>query len=46
MSIAEQVLEKQDIKEMTRRAILLLKSLGQDVSDLEAEFLQAYQEEV
>lgn len=46
MSIAEQVLANQNIKEMTRRAIQTLKSLGEDASDLEEKFEKTYNEKV
>lgn len=41
MSIAEEIREKQDVKEMTRRAILILKKCGENT---EKEFLTAYGE--
>lgn len=46
MSIAEQIVQKQDTKEMTRRAIKILENLGGKVDDLKAEFFEAYGEEV
>lgn len=46
MSIAEQIRQNQDVKQMTRRAIIILAAAGEDVSDLKAEFLETYGEEV
>lgn len=46
MSVAEQIRQEQDTKEMTRRAIKVLEKLGGKVDDLKAEFLRAYNEEV
>jgi len=46
MSIAEQIRQEQDTKEMTRRAIKILESIGENVDDLKMEFLEAYGEEV
>ena len=46
MSIAEQIRQNQDVKEMTRRAIMILAAAGEDVSDLKSEFIKAYGEEV
>ena len=46
MTISERIIEMQDVKEMTRRAIKMLDALGQDVSDLKNEFLDKYKEPV
>ena len=46
MSIAEQIRQNQDVKEMTRRVIMILASAGEDVSDLKSEFRETYGEEV
>lgn len=46
MSIAEQIRQNQDQKEMTRMAIKILESAGENADDLRAEFLEAYGEEV
>lgn len=46
MSIIEKVRANQDVKEMTRRAIEILKQCGQDTADLEEEFFQTYSEKV
>ena len=46
MSIADQIRQNQDVKEMTRRAIMILVAAGEDVSDLKSEFLETYGEEV
>lgn len=46
MEVAEQIQQAQDTKEMTRRAIKILESLGGKVDDLKEEFLKAYGEEV
>lgn len=46
MKIAEKIIEQQNTKEMTRKAILTLKSLGENVEDLENEFLITYNEPV
>lgn len=45
MSIAEQIRQTQDTKEMTRRAIKILESLGENADDLKMEFLEMYGEE-
>lgn len=45
MSIAEQIRQKQDTKEMTRRAIKILESLGGNADDLKMEFFETYGEE-
>ena len=45
MSIAEVIRSNQDIKEMTRRAIKILESAGENVDDLKAEFFNLYLEE-
>ena len=44
--IAEQIRMNQDTKEMTRRAIKILESLGENADDLRAEFQAIYGEEV
>lgn len=44
--IAEQIRMNQDTKEMTRRAIKILESLGENADDLRAEFQATYGEEV
>lgn len=44
--IAEQIRMNQDTKEMTRRAIKLLESLGENADDLRAEFQATYGEKV
>lgn len=44
--IAEQIRMNQDTKEMTRRAIKILESLGENADDLRAEFQVTYGEEV
>lgn len=44
MTIAEQVRNSQDTKEMTRRAIQLLECLGEDVTELKNEFSETYKE--
>ena len=46
MGIAERIRQNQDVKEMTRRAIMILAAAGEDVSDLKSEFMEAYGEEV
>ena len=46
MGIAEQIRQNQDVKEMTRRAIMILAAAGEDVSDLRSEFIKVYGEEV
>ena len=46
MGIAEQIRQNQDVKEMTRRAIMILAAAGEDISDLRSEFLKVYGEEV
>ena len=45
MSIAEVIRSNQDTKEMTRRAIKILESAGENVDDLKAEFFDLYLEE-
>lgn len=45
MSIAEQIRQTQDTKEMTRRAIKILENAGENADDLRMEFLKAYGEE-
>lgn len=44
--IADKIISNQDSKEMTRRAIKMLKNLGGDYKDLEKEFEQTYHEKV
>lgn len=44
MSIAEWVSSKQDVKEMTRRAILILKKCGENTEKEEKEFFAVYGE--
>lgn len=44
MTIAEQIRNNQDIKEMTRRAIQLLECLGEDVTELKEAFSKIYEE--
>ena len=44
MTIAEQVCNSQNTKEMTRRAIQLLECLGEDVTELKNEFSETYKE--
>lgn len=44
MTIAEQVRNSQNTKEMTRRAIQLLECLGEDVTELKNEFSETYKE--
>lgn len=46
MSIAEQIRNNQDVKEMTRRAIKILIAAGENVDDLKAEFIATYGETV
>ena len=46
MTIAEQVRNSQNTKEMTRRAIQLLECLGEDVTELKNEFSETYKEEI
>lgn len=46
MSIAEEIRSKQDIKEMTRRAILILKECGENTEKEEKEFFAAYGEKL
>ena len=46
MTIAEQVRQSQDEKEMTRKAIRILENLGENADDLRMEFLETYGEEV
>lgn len=46
IGIAEKIRQNQDVKEMTRRAIMILAAAGEDVSDLKSEFMEAYGEEV
>lgn len=46
MDIAERIRQNQDVKEMTRRAIMILAAAGEDVSDLRSEFIEAYGEDV
>lgn len=46
MTIAEQVRARQDKQEMTRKAIKLLESLGENAEDLKQEFFQQYGEAV
>lgn len=45
MSIAEYVRQSQDIMDMTRRAIHILESAGENADDLRAEFFAVYGEE-
>lgn len=45
MSIAEVIRSNQDTKEMTRLAIKILESAGENVDDLKAEFFDLYLEE-
>ena len=44
VKIADKIIAKQDTKEMTRRAIKMLKDLGGDYEDLAKEFKDAYGE--
>lgn len=44
MTIAEQIRNNQDTKEMTRRAIQLLECLGEDVTELKNEYEKIYGE--
>lgn len=46
MSIAETIRLNQDTKEMTRRAIKILESAGENVEDLKAEFFVLYSEKI
>lgn len=46
MSIAEEIRNKQNIKEMTKRAIKILVAAGQDVEILKKEFFDIYGEEI
>ena len=46
MTISEQIRNNQDTKEMTRRAILLLEYLGEDVTEFKEAFLKIYGEEL
>ena len=46
MTIAEQVRNSQNTKEMTRRAIQMLEFLGEDVTELKNEFSAIYGEEL
>ena len=46
MTIAEQVRNSQNTKEMTRRAIQLLECLGEDVTEFKEAFLKIYGEEL
>lgn len=46
MTIAEQVRQAQNEKEMTRKAIKILENLGENADDLRMEFLETYGEEV
>lgn len=46
MTIAEQIRQAQDKKEMTRRAIKILENAGENTDDLRMEFLEVYGEEV
>ena len=46
MSIAEIIRSNQDTKEMTRRAIKILESAGENVEDLKAEFFDLYSEKI
>ena len=45
VKIADEIRAKQDTKEMTRRAIKMLKNLGGDYEDLAKEFKDAYGED-
>lgn len=45
-SLVASVREQQDNKELTRRAIMLLEKLGENVDDLREEFQATYGEEV
>ena len=45
MSIADRVRQSQDIMDMTRRAIHILESAGENADDLRAEFFAVYGEE-
>ena len=44
MTIAEQIRNNQDTKEMTRKAIKLLECLGEDVAEFKEKFLKIYGE--
>ena len=44
MTIAERIRATQDKKEMTRQAIKILESAGQNVDTLKAEFFRLYNE--
>lgn len=46
MKIADKIREAQDTKEMTRRTIKILESLGQDVEKEKAAFFDLYQERI
>lgn len=46
MSIAEQVRQSQNTKDMTRRAIQVLEAAGENADDLKAEFFALYGESV
>lgn len=46
MTIAEQVRQSQNEKEMVRKAIKILENLGENAGDLRIEFLETYGEEV
>lgn len=46
MKIADTIRERQDIKEMTRRAIKLLIACGENADDLKVEFEKMYCEVV
>lgn len=46
MTIAEQVRQSQNEKEMVRKAIKILENLGENADDLRMEFLETYGENV
>lgn len=46
MTIVEYIRQTQDKKEMTRKVIILLESLGENVDDFKAEFFKLYNENV
>lgn len=46
MTIAEQVRQSQNEKEMVCKAIKILENLGENADDLRTEFLETYGEEV
>ena len=46
MTIAEQIKQSQDIKEMTRKAIKILENLGENTEHLKQEFFETYGEQI